>query len=231
LTVAAHLVNAIDPSRIALIEPSAHHFYQPLWTLVGGGVFPKEESMRQEADYIPAGVTWIQEYVTAFDPDQNQVVLKNGDAVTYDYLVAALGIQIDWDRVKGLREALAERNGVCSNYSYETVDRTWDNIRLFRRGVAVFTQPSTPIKCGGAPQKIAYLADDHFRRAGVRNKSTIKFYSGTGRHLLGQKICRRPLCRMPPQRDRNALPARAGRDRSSPGRKRFSRIWRAAITP
>ena len=76
LTVAAHLVNAIDPSRIALIEPSVHHFYQPLWTLVGGGVFPKEESMRQEADYIPAGVTWIQEYVTAFDPDQNQVVLN-----------------------------------------------------------------------------------------------------------------------------------------------------------
>ena len=116
LTVAAHLVNAIDPSRIALIEPSAHHFYQPLWTLVGGGVFPKEESMRQEADYIPAGVTWIQEYVTAFDPDQNQVVLKNGDTITYDYLVVALGIQIDWDRVKGLREALAERNSVCSNY-------------------------------------------------------------------------------------------------------------------
>jgi len=180
LTVAAHLVNAIDPSRIALIEPSTHHFYQPLWTLVGGGVFPKEESMRQEADYIPAGVTWIQEYITAFDPDQNQVVLKNGDTISYDYLVVALGIQIDWDRVKGLREALAERNGVCSNYSYETVDRTWDNIRSFRGGVAVFTQPSTPVKCGGAPQKIAYLADDHFRRAGVRNKSTIKFYSGTG---------------------------------------------------
>ena len=116
LTVAAHLVNAIDPSRIALIEPSTHHFYQPLWTLVGGGVFPKEESMRQEADYIPAGVTWIQEYITAFDPDQNHVVLKNGDTISYDYLVVALGIQIDWDRVKGLREALAERNSVCSNY-------------------------------------------------------------------------------------------------------------------
>lgn len=179
LTVAAHLVKSIDPSRIALIEPSAYHFYQPLWTLVGGGVFPKEESMRNEADFIPPGVTWIQEYVSAFEPDQNRVVLKNGDALTYDYLVVALGIQIDWDKVKGLREALAERNGVCSNYSYDTVDRTWENIRSFRGGVAVFTQPSTPIKCGGAPQKIAYLADDHFRRAGVRDRSTIKFFSGS----------------------------------------------------
>ncbi|MGC9042076.1 MAG: NAD(P)/FAD-dependent oxidoreductase, partial [Roseiflexus sp.] len=180
LTVAAQLVNVLDPSCIALIEPNDRHFYQPLWTLVGGGVFPKEESMRDEAEFIPAGVTWIQEYVSAFDPDQNRVALKNGDALTYDYLVVALGIQIDWDKIKGLREALAERNGVCSNYSYETVDRTWENIRSFRGGVAVFTQPSTPIKCGGAPQKIAYLADDHFRRAGVRSRSAIKFFSGTG---------------------------------------------------
>lgn len=179
LTVAAHLVNSLDPSRIALIEPSDRHFYQPLWTLVGGGVFPKEESMRNEADFIPAGVTWIQEYVSAFEPDQNRVVLKNGDALTYDYLVVALGIQIDWDRVQGLQEALAERNGVCSNYSYDTVDRTWENIRSFKGGVAVFTQPSTPIKCGGAPQKIAYLADDYFRRTGVRNRSTIQFLSGS----------------------------------------------------
>ncbi|MCS6938667.1 MAG: NAD(P)/FAD-dependent oxidoreductase [Roseiflexus sp.] len=179
LTVAAHLVNSLDPSRIALIEPSDRHFYQPLWTLVGGGVFPKEESVRNEADFIPPGVTWIQEYVSAFEPDQNRVVLRNGDALTYEYLVVALGIQIDWDKVKGLREALAERNGVCSNYSYDTVDRTWENIRSFKGGVAVFTQPSTPIKCGGAPQKIAYLADDYFRRAGVRDRSAIKFFSGS----------------------------------------------------
>ncbi|MCS6841772.1 MAG: NAD(P)/FAD-dependent oxidoreductase [Roseiflexus sp.] len=179
LTVAAHLVKSLDPSRIALIEPSDRHFYQPLWTLVGGGVFPKEESVRNEADFIPPGVTWIQEYVSAFEPDQNRVVLRNGDSLTYEYLVVALGIQIDWDKVKGLREALAERNGVCSNYSYDTVDRTWENIRSFKGGVAVFTQPSTPIKCGGAPQKIAYLADDYFRRAGVRDRSTIKFFSGS----------------------------------------------------
>ncbi|MDW8147590.1 MAG: FAD/NAD(P)-binding oxidoreductase [Roseiflexaceae bacterium] len=179
LTVAAHLVKSLDPSRIALIEPSDRHFYQPLWTLVGGGVFPKEESVRNEADFIPPGVTWIQEYVSAFEPDQNRVVLRNGNSLTYEYLVVALGIQIDWDKVKGLREALAERNGVCSNYSYDTVDRTWENIRSFKGGVAVFTQPSTPIKCGGAPQKIAYLADDYFRRAGVRDRSTIKFFSGS----------------------------------------------------
>lgn len=180
ITVAAQLANQSNPPEIAIVEPSTRHFYQPLWTLVGAGVFPKEESVRDEADYIPRGATWIQDAVSSFDPDRNEVTLKSGQKVTYDYLVVALGIQIDWGKIKGLPEALSERNGVCSNYSYDTVDRTWDNIRTFKGGVAVFTQPSTPIKCAGAPQKIAYLADDYFRRSGVRDKSTIRFFSGMG---------------------------------------------------
>lgn len=178
ITVAARLASQPTPPEMAIIEPSTKHYYQPLWTLVGAGVFPKEDSVRDEADFIPHGVDWIQDYVAAFDPDNNRVVLRSGTALTYDYLVVALGIQVDWDKIPGLQEALAMRNGVCSNYAYETVDRTWENIRTLKRGVAVFTQPSTTIKCGGAPQKIAYLADDHFRRAGVRDQITIKFFSG-----------------------------------------------------
>ena len=55
---------------------------------------------------------------------------------------------------------------MCSNYSYDTVDSTWQNIRNFRGGNALFTHPSGAVKCGGAPQKIMYLADDYFRQAG-----------------------------------------------------------------
>jgi hypothetical protein len=36
---------------------------------VGGGIFPKEESARDEADFIPEGVTWIQEAATSIDPE------------------------------------------------------------------------------------------------------------------------------------------------------------------
>lgn len=175
LTVAAQLMDQPKPPEIALIEPSTVHYYQPLWTLVGGGVFPREQSARPEADYIPPGVTWIKEKVTAFDPDNNSLTLSNGETITYDFLVVALGIQIDWGKVKGLPETLG-KNGVCSNYSYDTVEYTWQNIRTFRGGNAVFTHPSTPIKCGGAPQKIVYLADDYFRRSGVRQQSQLNFY-------------------------------------------------------
>ncbi|WP_298406942.1 FAD/NAD(P)-binding oxidoreductase [uncultured Chloroflexus sp.] len=175
LTVAAQLMDQPNPPEIALIEPATVHYYQPLWTLVGGGVFPREQSARPEADYIPPGVTWIKEKVTAFDPDNNSLTLSNGETITYDFLVVALGIQIDWGKIKGLPETLG-KNGVCSNYSYDTVEYTWQNIRTFRGGNAVFTHPSTPIKCGGAPQKIVYLADDYFRRSGVRQQSQLNFY-------------------------------------------------------
>ncbi len=175
LTVAAQLMDQPNPPEVALIEPSTVHYYQPLWTLVGGGVFPREQSARPEADYIPAGVTWLKEKVSAFDPDNNSLTLGNGETITYDYLVVALGIQIDWGKIKGLPETLG-KNGVCSNYSYDTVEYTWQNIRTFRGGNAVFTHPSTPIKCGGAPQKIVYLADDYFRRSGVRQQTQLNFF-------------------------------------------------------
>lgn len=100
-----------------------------------------------------------------------------GRTIGYDFLVVALGIQIDWGKVKGL-EGEVGRNGVCSNYSYDTVSYTWETIRNFKGGAAIFTHPATPIKCGGAPQKIMYLADDAFRRQGVREKSTIEFFIG-----------------------------------------------------
>lgn len=181
LTVAAHLSNMPNAPEIAIIEPSTKHYYQPIWTLVGAGVFPKEVSERDEVDFIPAGSTWIQNRVSSFDPDNNNVVMENGDEVGYDYMVVAAGIQIDWDKIPGLKDSIGKPGtGVCSNYSFETVSSTWQNIQQTKGGTALFTQPSTPIKCGGAPQKICYLAEDHFSKTGVRNNVDVVFASAKG---------------------------------------------------
>jgi len=145
---------------------------------VGAGVFPKEVSERNEADFIPPGATWIRDAVQSFDPENNSLTTRDGKTLTYDQLVVAAGIQLDWDKIKGLRDTLG-KNGVCSNYSYETVESTWENIRNFKGGTAVFTYPTNPIKCAGAPQKIMYLAEHAFRRQGVRNKTRIVYGCAT----------------------------------------------------
>lgn len=176
ISVAARLRKKLSSKDfdLAIVEPSATHDYQPLWTLVGAGVCKKEETRRKEAPFIPSGATWIQDRVERIDGSSNAITLASGKRVTYDYLVVSLGIKILWDGVPGLKETIG-KNGVCSNYSYETAEYTWECIRNFKGGTAIFTMPSTPVKCGGAPQKIMYLADDALRRQGVRDKSRIVF--------------------------------------------------------
>ena len=178
ITVAARLRRARRDADVAIVEPSDHHYYQPLWTLVGGGVVRKEITRRDERDLIPEGVAWIRDAVARFEPDRNRVYTLDGGEIRYDWLVVAAGIQLQWDAVKGLPETLG-RNGVCSNYAYEQCERTWETIRSFRGGTAIFTMPPPPIKCAGAPQKIMYLADDHFQRAGVRDTTRIVYVTGT----------------------------------------------------
>jgi sulfide:quinone oxidoreductase len=166
LTVAALLKAAQADLDIAVIEPSEHHYYQPAWTLVGGGAFQVEKTRRDTARCMPAGVKWIRERTASFDPEHNRVELASGARVEYRYLVVAAGLQLDWGRIDGL-EATLGKNGVTSNYRYDLAPYTWECIRNLRGGEALFTQPAMPIKCAGAPQKILYLAADHCRRKRV----------------------------------------------------------------
>lgn len=168
ITVAARLVRS-GQRNITVIEPGTTHYYQPLWTLVGGGRASLEESARPEAKVMPKQVRWVRQAATAIDPDAGSVALEDGSAVEYDYLVVCPGIQLDWHKIPGLAETLG-RAGVSSNYVYELAPATWRFIRDLRAGSAVFGLPSGPIKCAGAPQKIAYLAADYWREQGVLDK-------------------------------------------------------------
>ena len=180
LTVASSLKSKNPSLDIAIIDPAEKHYYQPLWTLIGAGVFPREESERNQSDYIPAGTTWIKEYVESFDPDNNAVVTKEGNKITYDILIVAAGIQVDWNKIPGVAESVGKPGtGVVSNYSYETVDSTWKSIQALKPGdTALFTHPSTPIKCGGAPIKITFLASHYLQKQGILDKVNVKFIKG-----------------------------------------------------
>lgn len=174
ISVAASMRRESRSLDIAIIEPSEVHYYQPAFTVVGGGAYDFEKTKRPEASLIPKGVEWIRDAVTAFDPGRNSLSLRSGASVSYDYLVVCPGIQLDWNKIEGLSETLG-KNGVCSNYSPDTVRYTRECIRQFSGGTALFTQPPMPIKCAGAPQKIMYLAADRFRRRGLLSRADIQF--------------------------------------------------------
>lgn len=178
LSVASRLCRAVKGADVAIVEPSEEHCYQPLWTLVGAGVVSAAKTRRAERDLIPKGATWIHAAVTEFRPAESTVVLSDGTPVSYDYLVVAVGIQLNWDQIDGLEGNLG-RNGICSNYLVDQCEGTWKAIQATRSGNAVFTMPPPPIKCAGAPQKICYLAEDHWRRTGVRDGLKVHYFAGT----------------------------------------------------
>ena len=179
ITVAARLKKSRPALDIAILEPSSDHYYQPGWTLVGGGVFSFEQTRRNEASLIPAGVTWIRESVAGFAPESNSVSTSGGQTISYDALVVATGMKLNWDAIKGLPDALG-KGGVCSNYSKDFAAYTWECIQNFKGGNAVFTCAPMPIKCPGAPQKIAYLADDAIKRdPAIAAKSKVIYATAT----------------------------------------------------
>ena len=172
IMVASQLKRRKSGLDIAILDPSEKHAYQPAWTLVGGGTYDYDKTIRSTASLIPSGVTWIKEFAETIDAENKVVKTKDGNEFGYEYLVVCPGIQIDLDGIEGLKDAIG-KNGVCSNY----VDSkyTWEVLRNFKGGNAVFTQPTTPIKCGGAPQKIAYLAAHYFQKNGLDSKSEVIF--------------------------------------------------------
>jgi sulfide:quinone oxidoreductase len=176
IAVAARLARA-GQQGVAVLEPSRHHYYQPLWTLVGAGEARIEDTVRDERTLIPRGVKWLEDAAEEVDPVRKEVRTRGGLRLGYDFLVVAPGIQLDWDKVRGLREAL-HTDFVSSNYDVRFAPKTWQLLQRFQGGTALFTHPATPVKCAGAPQKIMYLAADHFRRRGLLERSRVLFGSG-----------------------------------------------------
>lgn len=179
VSVAASLIRKDSSlkNNVTIVDPSENHYYQPFFTLVGAGASKLEDNLRSQESLMPEGVTLVNDAVTIFNPEENLVHMQSGAEMSYDYLVVTAGIQLDWNKVEGLKEAMG-KNGVCSNFSAETVESTWEAMQNVKGGRAIFTQPGTPVKCAGAPQKIMYLADENFRRSGIRDNVTIEFISG-----------------------------------------------------
>jgi len=174
LAVASSLLARQPDLDIAVVDPADVHYYQPGWTMVGGGVFEAATTARTMASLLPRGVHWIKAAVAAFEPQDDAIVLDGCRVVKYRQLVVCPGLKLDWHGIEGLSETLG-RNGVTSNYRYDLAPYTWRLVQGLRAGRALFTQPPMPIKCAGAPQKAMYLSADHWRRQGVLRGIDVEF--------------------------------------------------------
>ncbi|WP_106745962.1 bifunctional protein tyrosine phosphatase family protein/NAD(P)/FAD-dependent oxidoreductase [Yoonia maritima] len=179
IAVAASLKARKPDLEIAIIDPADVHYYQPGWTMVGGGIFEPQETVRTMGSLIPRGVHWIKAAVAAFEPDNNAIILDGCRVIKYGRLVVTPGLKLDWNKIDGLVETLGQ-NGVTSNYRYDLAPYTWELVSGMKSGRAIFTQPPMPIKCAGAPQKAMYLSGDAWSRRGVLKDIDIHFNNAGG---------------------------------------------------
>ncbi|CAK8989038.1 bifunctional protein tyrosine phosphatase family protein/NAD(P)/FAD-dependent oxidoreductase [Roseibium sp. MMSF_3544] len=185
ISAASSLLSRKSDLDIAIIDPADVHYYQPGWTMVGGGIFQAADTAKTMASLIPRGVHWIKSAVAAFEPKDNAVILDGCRVVKYGRLVVCPGLKLDWHSIEGLVDTLG-KNGVTSNYRYDLAPYTWKLVQETQAGRAVFTQPPMPIKCAGAPQKAMYLSADHWLKAGHLGTIDIQFMNAGGA-LFGVK--------------------------------------------
>ncbi|MDH5464844.1 MAG: NAD(P)/FAD-dependent oxidoreductase [Thiovulaceae bacterium] len=181
ITIAARLTKALPQATVTIVEPRETHYYQPGQTLVASGVWKLEEITYETKKFIPKGVTWIKDRVQSFEPDQNSVTLSSNKKLSYDYLVVATGLSLEYQKIKGLTEQDLTQDGISSIYLPSATEQTFESIKQLAEKAklgkvkALFTQPNTPIKCGGAPKKIMFLAENYLRDQGVRENVEITF--------------------------------------------------------
>lgn len=182
ITVASRLSHALSKPDITIIDGGDKVDYQPGYTLIASGVYGPNDVTYERAGLIPGGVKWIKEYVKEIDATGNSVTTTSGQKITYDYLVVATGLVTDYSMVKGLSESDVGRNGIASIYTLPTCQKAFGQIKEFvnQGGVGLFTDPHTPIKCGGAPKKIQFLVDDYARKEGKHDKIKTIFLPNGG---------------------------------------------------
>lgn len=203
ISTAAKLSSTLSNPDITVIEPNPRSVcYQPGNTLIAAGIYSKEEVLYETKDFIPNGVKVVKDMAMEFDPDNNKVITKNGETISYDYMIVAAGVKLDFGKIQGLEDigeayTLGDaskilkkfgNSGVSSIYNTEGAVATWENMQKFvadaksgKKVKGVFTHPNTPIKCGGAPKKIMYLTNSRLEEAGARDNAELTFYPNGGK--------------------------------------------------
>ncbi len=208
ISTAARLANTLTNPDITIVEPNPKSVaYQPGTTLIAAGLYTKADVDYDTKDFLPNGVTLLKDRAIDFNPEANKVALESGETLTYDFLIVAAGLALDFGAIKGLEEIgdaytagdaskilkIFGDSGVTSVYNIDSAVAMWEQTQKFiqkakdgQKVKGVFTDPNTAIKCGGAPKKVMYLTNSRLNEAKARANAELTFYADSGK-LFGVK--------------------------------------------
>lgn len=163
-----------DDWAITVVDKDDIHDYQPGYLFIPFGMNTPEQVRKHKRPFIGEGVELVLAAVEAIDPQAATVTLGNGRVLTYDQLVIATGTTPRPDQTEGTLGPQWHRE-VGEFYTYEGAVALRDRLAGFTEGRLVVHITELPIKCPVAPLEFAFLADDHFRKRGIRDAVEIVF--------------------------------------------------------
>ncbi len=159
---------------ITVVDPSPQHHYQPGYLLLPFGMYEPQELVKPTRDFIPRGVDFVEGEIDLVEPEERRVVLTDGTALDYDYLVIATGTSPRPDQTPGL-DGPEYGKSIHDFYTLEGAVALRDRLRTWDGGRLVVQVVEMPIKCPVAPLEFSFLADWFFSEAGVRDRVEIVY--------------------------------------------------------
>ncbi len=168
------LTKALNPKEweLVIVDKDENHYYQPGFLFIPFGIYSEQDVIKPKKDYFPKKAKSIFSGIERIEPDDNKVILENGDVLDYDFLIIATGTEIRPDEVEGLNEELWHKD-IFDFYTVEGAVALAKHLETWKGGKLVLNIAEMPIKCPVAPLEFLFLADDYFKKRNMRDKVDI----------------------------------------------------------
>lgn len=170
------LSKELDPKKwkLTIVDREETHYYQPGFLFIPFGIYEKKDVEKPKRAFFPKGAEVIIDEIDRIIASDNKVLLKNGTVLPYDFLIVATGTEIRPDEIEGM-EGEEWHKSIFDFYTLEGAMALSDKLKEWEGGKLVLNIAEMPIKCPVAPLEFIFLADDYFRKKGIRDKVDLTF--------------------------------------------------------
>jgi sulfide:quinone oxidoreductase len=117
-------------------------------------------------------INFIASAAKELKPDDNQVILADGQTIDYDYLVIATGPRLAFEEVEGLGPQ-GHTHSICTLDHAEKAYEDWQAFVKDPGPIAVGAAPFA--SCFGPAYEFAFIMDTDLRRRKIRDKAPMTF--------------------------------------------------------
>lgn len=154
--------------EVTVVSHTSSFHFVPSNPWVAVGWRTREDiSFELEPPLTRKGINFIASPATEIKPDDNQVVLGNGDTLDYDYLVIATGPKLAFEEIEGLGPK-GYTQSVCTVDHAEKAYEAWGE--FCDKPGSIVVGAVQMASCFGPAYEFAMIMDTDLRKRGIRNQ-------------------------------------------------------------